>query len=47
MINNFSQDQRKEVDTEERVRKMMLRQRITFQEAKILVEKGQKALFEF
>lgn len=47
MINNFSQDQRKEADTEEKIRKMMLKQRITFQEARILVEKGQKALFEF
>lgn len=42
----FAQPQ-KEVETEEKIRRMMLRQRITFHEAKVLVEKGQTALFEF
>ncbi len=46
-MSTFVEDQRKEIENEEKIRKIMLKQRITFHEAKILVEKGQKALFEF
>lgn len=46
-MSTLAEQQRQEILNEEKIRKMMLRQRVTFQEAKALVEKGQRGLFEF
>ncbi len=46
-MSTLVEQQRQELLTEEKIRRMMLRHRITFHEAKSLIEKGQKGLFEF
>ncbi len=46
-MSTLVEQQKQEILTEEKIRRMMLRHRVTFQEAKMLVEKGQRGLFEF